>query len=285
MWKGKAKSVLHKAVRCRTQDARRQLWPVGAALSLVALAELDQQRTSKEEETTTTFPHNRHWLAPITITQCDRPAPRRSADLRRFRTLKRMDENTTKESLESRYDVNWRAPLGEGSFGAVYLGTDRRTGEKVAVKKISKKYTNEDEFYREMNALLHLRKAGGHPGICSLREHFNEKGHYFLILDLVAGGEMFDHLVEQGAYSEADAARLIREVASSLYFIHGLNLTHGDLKPENLMLSSKNPSDAVIKLVDFGCAYVDDDEDEKTAGRGESSIAGKTLAIDRKSVV
>ena len=45
------------------------------------------------------------------------------------------------------------------------------------------------------NALLHLRKAGGHPGICGLREHFNERGHYFLILDLVAGGEMFEHLV------------------------------------------------------------------------------------------
>ena len=34
--------------------------------------------------------------------------------------------------------------------GAVYLAKDRNTGEKVAVKKISKKYTNEDEFYREM---------------------------------------------------------------------------------------------------------------------------------------
>jgi serine/threonine protein kinase len=42
---------------------------------------------------------------------------------------------------------------------------------------------------------------------------------------------MFDHLVEAGAYSEADAARLIREVASALYFTHGLSLTHGDLKP------------------------------------------------------
>lgn len=92
---------------------------------------------------------------------------------------------------------------------------------------------------------------------------------------------MFDHLVEQGAYSEADAARLIREVASSLYFIHGLSLTHGDLKPENLMLSSKNPSDAVVKLVDFGCAHVGE-EGGKTSpvdspGDGVN-IAGKTLA-------
>jgi hypothetical protein len=159
MWKGKAKSVLQKAVRCHSsQETQRKLWPVGAALSLGVLAELDQEQrtanTSEEGQTTTTYTpqalnNTRQWFAPA-LTSCENPKPRRSADLRRYRTLKRMDENTSKESLESRYDVNWRTPLGEGSFGAVYLGTDRRTGEKVAVKKISQKYTTEDEFYREM---------------------------------------------------------------------------------------------------------------------------------------
>jgi serine/threonine protein kinase len=67
---------------------------------------------------------------------------------------------------------------------------------------------------------------------------------------------MFDHLCEKGAYSEADAARLVREVASALAFLHGIGIVHGDMKPENLMLSSANSSDAVIKIVDFGCAQV-----------------------------
>lgn len=40
---------------------------------------------------------------------------------------------------------------------------------------------------------------------------------------------MFDHLVSQGAYSEADAARLMREVASALAFLHGLDTVHADL--------------------------------------------------------
>ena len=47
----------------------------------------------------------------------------------------------------------------------------------------------------------------------------------------VSGGEMFDHLVAVGAYSEADAARLLREVASALAFLHGIGVVHGDLKP------------------------------------------------------
>ena len=43
---------------------------------------------------------------------------------------------------------------------------------------------------------------------------------------------MFDHLVDNGAYSEADAARLIREVASAVAFLHGIDVVHADLKPE-----------------------------------------------------
>ena len=104
----------------------------------------------------------------------------------------------------------------------------------VAVKQISKKYTDDSAFEREMDAFLHIRKKGGHPNICGLRENFEEGGYYYLILDLIQGGEMFDHLVKDGAYSEADAARLVREVGSALSFLHGVGIVHSDLKPENL---------------------------------------------------
>jgi len=79
-------------------------------------------------------------------------------------------------------------------------------------------------------------------------------------MDLVEGGEVFDHLVRNGAYSERDASRLVREVGSALAFLHGIGLVHGDLKPENLMLSSRNPSDATMKVVDFGCAEIIDED-------------------------
>lgn len=86
-------------------------------------------------------------------------------------------------------------------------------------------YTDTHAFQHEMDALLQIRKNGGHPYICSLRENFEDSNHYFLILDLVSGGEMFDHLIRMGAYSEADAARLVREVANALTFLHGSKLS------------------------------------------------------------
>ncbi len=92
---------------------------------------------------------------------------------------------------------------------------------------------------------------------------------------------MFEHLIKLGAYSEATAARLIREAAAALCFIHGINLVHGDLKPENLMLSTDRSEDGTIQLVDFGCAYIrndndndDNDDDGDNGNNGSSSGSG-----------
>jgi len=141
-----------------------------------------------------------------------------------------------KGTLESRYEVDWRNPIGEGSFGSVYTAKDKVTGEYVAVKKMTKKAEGDETFQREMSTLKHIRNHGGHPNICSLRSDYETSDHLYIVLELISGGEMFDHLASHGSYSEADAARLIREVASALAFLHGMNVVHGDLKPENRKL-------------------------------------------------
>lgn len=51
----------------------------------------------------------------------------------------------------------------------------------------------------------------------------------------------------------------MQEVASALAFMHGVGVVHADLKPENLLLSTKNRLDGTIKIIDFGCAVVTDD--------------------------
>ena len=97
---------------------------------------------------------------------------------------------------------------------------------------------------------------------------------YYLLLDLVTGGEMFEHLIRYGAYSEADAARLMHEISSALAFLHGVGVVHADLKPENLLLSTKNRLDGTIKMIDFGCAVVTDgefDDDDEESGRAQRS--------------
>ena len=104
-------------------------------------------------------------------------------------------------------------------------------------------------------------------------------------MDLVSGGEMFEHLINYGSYTEADAARLMREVASALAFLHGVNVVHADLKPENMLLCSKKKSDGTIKIIDFGCAvvgqdnYHDDDKNDELYQDEEMRPKGKQVVI------
>jgi aminoglycoside phosphotransferase len=153
--------------------------------------------------------------------------------LQRKSTSEYLSELAETDPLENRFDVDWDSPIGEGAFGLVYKAKDRKTGENVAIKAVPRSAEYNTAFQREIDALMYLKEQGGHPCICQLRANYQTGDYYYFVLDLVEGGEMFDHLASHGPYSEADAARLIREIASALAFLHGLHVVHGDLKPEN----------------------------------------------------
>ena len=82
---------------------------------------------------------------------------------------------------------------------------------------------------------------------------------YWISMELITGGELFEHLIEEGSYSEARASVFLRQFAEALAFMHNAGVVHGDLKPENLLLSSWDNEEAELKLVDFGCSLILDD--------------------------
>ena len=193
-------------------------------------------------------------------------------------------------SLHAKYLVDWSTVLGEGAYGTVHPGRLKATGEKVAIKKISRHFTTSNTFQAETDALQRIYDNGGHPNISGLRDMYEDATHYYLILDLVTGGEMFEHLIQYGAYSESDAARLLHEIASALAFLHGVGVVHADLKPENLLLSTKNRLDGTIKMIDFGCAVVSDDEydddDDETIVDGNNNDDGTArYSLTKKKAV
>jgi len=269
------------------------------AAVLVASSSSSAEEQQKQQQTEQTRGHNHNYSPKTTINsavaRCEAAATAttpiekqnhiKSSRLYRKSTLKHLNQQSTKyESLLDKYAVDWDHALGHGAFGAVYKALNKRTRQAVALKEISKALTDNTAFYREMNALMKIREAGGHPNICTLHEHFEEdvssspsakrngsnSGFYYVVLDLIQGGEMFDHLITNGAFSEMDAARMFREVASALQFLHGLDVVHGDLKPENLMLSSNHSSSAAIKVVDFGSS--------QTAETPKWEVSGWTTA-------
>ncbi|CAM9126399.1 unnamed protein product, partial [Choristocarpus tenellus] len=167
--------------------------------------------------------------------------------------------------------------LGEGGYGTVHMatrkikggaaakrmsGTGSTEGEGdeeggcVALKKIQKANMDQVEFMKEFAVLKVIHDAGGHPNIAGMEEMFEDEEHFYLVLELVSGGELFEHLCTNGPYSEQTAAILIRDLAHALSFLHSRGIVHADLKPENLMLSSWDDEKAQVKLVDFGCSMI-----------------------------
>ena len=87
---------------------------------------------------------------------------------------------------------------------------------------------------------------------------YDSKDYIFLCVELCTGGELFDRIVaayetEGGSFSEAQAAAVVKQVASGLKYLHTQGIVHRDLKPENLLFQNKDEF-SEIKITDFGLA-------------------------------
>lgn len=89
-----------------------------------------------------------------------------------------------------------------------------------------------------------------------LRGVYETEGGWALVMEYVAGGELFDRLVRLGAYSEKQASALFRQVGEAIAYLHAHGVCHRDLKPENLLLSApaQGGESDTIKVCDFGLA-------------------------------
>ena len=144
-----------------------------------------------------------------------------------------------------KYEVG--AFLGKGSFAVVKSVVRKRDGERFAMKLVDMELSDAAEVEHERKMLTLI---GLHRNIVCLADSFELPNTTAFIMELAEGGEVFDKICNEGPYSEADAADVVRQVALGLAFIHTAGVVHRDLKPENLLLTSKG----VVKLADFGLA-------------------------------
>ncbi|EYU40050.1 hypothetical protein MIMGU_mgv1a011511mg [Erythranthe guttata] len=142
--------------------------------------------------------------------------------------------------------------LGRGQFGVTHLVTRRATREAFACKSIAtrKLVTADDvaDVRREVQIMHHLT---GHRNIVELKEVFEDRNNVHLVMELCAGGELFDRIIAKGHYSERAAAGLCRQIVTVVHACHSMGVMHRDLKPENFLLLSKD-EDSPLKATDFG---------------------------------
>ena len=91
--------------------------------------------------------------------------------------------------------------IGKGSYGVVYLATNRQTLQKVAIKVIDKSNIENQETY--LNEFKILTKID-HPNIVNIIEMW-EWGHlYFIVMEYCAGGELYDYVIQKKIIDEPE---------------------------------------------------------------------------------
>ncbi|XP_044577160.1 ribosomal protein S6 kinase alpha-5-like isoform X1 [Cotesia glomerata] len=133
--------------------------------------------------------------------------------------------------------------LGDGSFSVCRRCRHRQTKQEFAVKIISRRIDSSRE-------VAILRACQGHPNIVKLIDVYQDRAHTYIVMELLAGGELLSSVK---TYTEEEARKIMKQLASAVHFIHSRGVVHRDLKPENLVYSHTGSS-SLVKVVDFGFA-------------------------------
>jgi len=164
--------------------------------------------------------------------------------------------------MTQKYKV--KEKLGRGAFATVRRCIRKKDGCEFALKVVRKKGMEEYNL-KALESETKIMSIVEHPNIVRLYELYNTPNHLHMIIDLLAGGELFDRIVEQGTFTEYKSARIVSQIAEALNYLHEKDIVHRDLKPENLLYQyaadDKNVNEDdrdIIKLVDFGLAKQQD---------------------------
>lgn len=156
-------------------------------------------------------------------------------------------ECETIKKLNERY--NYIQQLSEKKGVHVYLGYDEVTGSKVIIKEISKKHSKKENDYSILRRLKH-------PGLPFVCDAFETNGFLYIIMEYINGENLREHITESGNFSEEEALKIVKDLLEVLDYMQSIKpkaLIHGDIKPENIVISNRRSA-----LIDFGSVDTND---------------------------
>eukprot|EP00494_Astrolonche_serrata_P024509 UN24768 len=197
-------------------------------------------------------------------------------------------------TVERRKVDNWYLGpmLGKGGYSWVKTGYNIKTNKPVALKFMNKAEGNwAKEQAEQVSTEIDALKKISHPNVMKLYAYnltakYPEKDGKFidtilLVLEMAPGGELFDILYYTQSLKENVARSYFQQLISGLKGIHDKNITHRDLKPQNLLLDKHFR----LKITDFGLSNIFEDETEKlmkTTYVGTKGYQAPELLLNRK---
>ena len=138
--------------------------------------------------------------------------------------------------------------IGEGTFGKVKLSLHKLTQEQVAIKILEKnKIINQKDLERIEKEIKYMKMLN-HPNIVKIYEIIEDENNYYISMEYVPGGELFNYIVKNKRLTENESSFFYSQIIHIIKEIHKHKICHRDLKPENLLLTQHK----TIKITDFG---------------------------------
>ncbi|EPY20964.1 fused, partial [Strigomonas culicis] len=138
--------------------------------------------------------------------------------------------------------------IGEGSFGKVYKGRIKGSGQIVAMKFIVKKGKNEKEL-RNLRSEIEILTKLNHDNIITLFDSFETDLEFVVVMEY-AQGELYEILEDDKRLPEDVVRKIAKQLVQALNYLHSNRIIHRDMKPQNILIGQNG----AVKLADFGFA-------------------------------
>lgn len=149
--------------------------------------------------------------------------------------------------------------LGEGGMGSVWSAYHQLLGREVAVKVLSDGFSGIDEFRSRLVREARLTARVDSPHVVRVLDcKAPADSSPYIVLEKLEGEDLATRMDRSGVLSVPEAQIVVRQLARALSAVHEAGVVHGDVKPENVVVSER---DGVlrVKLIDFGVARAQDE--------------------------
>ena len=139
--------------------------------------------------------------------------------------------------------------IGKGTFSKVEKAFHIITEQEVAVKVLEKDEIEDKIDIERILREIEILKKVIHPNICQLYETYSTVHNFYIMMEHITGGDLFDYISDNNYLSENKSCRLFRQLISVIEYLNELGISHRDIKLENILLDDKHEN---LKLIDFG---------------------------------
>lgn len=149
--------------------------------------------------------------------------------------------------------------IGQGAFATVKKVIERSSGDSYAVKIINRRraiHAGGKGAMLGVNRELEILRKLDHPNIVRLKSFYEDVENYYLVMELVPGGDLMDFVAVNGAIGEDATQVITKQILDGIAYVHRMGISHRDLKPDNILIMQDDP--ILVKITDFGLAKISD---------------------------